>query len=122
MGDNMNRIRPLAICVFRNEDRILVNEGYDPVKQEAFYRPLGGGIEFGESSMDTVCRELMEELNVDVDRESLRKRMARRSAPCGRKSQTSVRASPSCIQQVCWKCYNKLKLISKGVVLCVGMS
>jgi 8-oxo-dGTP pyrophosphatase MutT (NUDIX family) len=32
---------------------------------------LGGGIEFGETSMDTVCRELMEELNVQVNRESL---------------------------------------------------
>jgi 8-oxo-dGTP pyrophosphatase MutT (NUDIX family) len=66
-----NRIRPLAICVFRNRGRILVNQGYDPVKDQYFYRPLGGGIEFGETSMDTVCRELMEELNVEVDRESL---------------------------------------------------
>ena len=66
-----NRIRPLAICVFRNRGRILVNKGYDPVKDQYFYRPLGGGIEFGETSMDTVCRELMEELNVEVDRESL---------------------------------------------------
>lgn len=65
------RIRPLAICVFRNRGRILVNKGYDPVKDQYFYRPLGGGIEFGETSMDTVCRELMEELNVEVDRESL---------------------------------------------------
>jgi 8-oxo-dGTP pyrophosphatase MutT (NUDIX family) len=65
------RVRPLAICVFRNRDRILVNQGYDPVKEEYFYRPLGGGIEFGESAAETVCRELMEELNVEVDRESL---------------------------------------------------
>jgi 8-oxo-dGTP pyrophosphatase MutT (NUDIX family) len=65
------RIRPLAICVFRNQDRILVNQGYDSVKDQYFYRPLGGGIEFGETSMDTVCRELMEELNVEVERESL---------------------------------------------------
>jgi 8-oxo-dGTP pyrophosphatase MutT (NUDIX family) len=66
------RIRPLAICVFRYHDRVLVNQGYDPVKNEYFYRPLGGGIKFGEKSRDTVCRELMEELNVEVDRESLR--------------------------------------------------
>ena len=65
------RIRPLAICVFRHNERILVAEGYDSVKDEYFYRPLGGGIEFGETSMETVCRELMEELNVQVDRESL---------------------------------------------------
>jgi len=68
----MQSIRPLAICVFRNKDRILVNQGYDPVKDEYFYRPLGGGIDFGESGIDTVCREIREELNVEVERESLK--------------------------------------------------
>ena len=62
----MNQIRPIAICVFRTADRILVFEGRDPVKGETFYRPLGGGIEFGESSEATVRRELKEEINVDV--------------------------------------------------------
>jgi 8-oxo-dGTP pyrophosphatase MutT (NUDIX family) len=66
------RIRPLAICIFRHNDRILVAEGYDSIKDEYFYRPLGGGIEFGESSVETICRELMEELNAEVDRESLK--------------------------------------------------
>jgi len=68
----MNCIRPLAICVFRNNDRILVVEGYDTMKDEVFYRPLGGGIEFGEWSEETICRELMEEINVEVDRDSLK--------------------------------------------------
>ena len=67
----MNHIRPIAICVFLNNNRILVMEGYDPVKNEQFYRPLGGGIEFGENSKETICRELMEELNVEVDEGSL---------------------------------------------------
>jgi len=66
------RVRPLAICVFRSRDRILVMEGYDSIKQEHFYRPLGGGIEFGESGAETICRELMEEIHVEVDRPSLR--------------------------------------------------
>lgn len=67
----MSRIRPLAICVFRYQDRILVAEGYDPVKDEYFYRPLGGGIEFGENSRETICRELMEEVNLEVEETSL---------------------------------------------------
>jgi len=66
------RIRPLAICIFRHNNRILVAEGYDPVKDERFYRPLGGAIEFGEWSQDTICRELVEELNAEVDKESLK--------------------------------------------------
>lgn len=66
------RIRPLSICVFRHNDHILVAEGYDAVKEEYFYRPLGGGIEFGESSAETICRELIEEINAEVDRESLK--------------------------------------------------
>ena len=60
------RIRPLAICVFTQGDRILVAEGYDPVKGETFYRPLGGAIEFGERGEDTLTRELREELDAEV--------------------------------------------------------
>jgi 8-oxo-dGTP pyrophosphatase MutT (NUDIX family) len=68
----MNQIRPLAICLFQNKDRILVAEGYDPVKKQTFYRPLGGGIEFGEWSHETICRELMEEIGVEVAQNSLK--------------------------------------------------
>jgi 8-oxo-dGTP pyrophosphatase MutT (NUDIX family) len=62
----MNQIRPIVLCVFHHKDRILVFEGHDKVKDEIFYRPLGGGIEFGEKSEDAVRRELKEELNVDI--------------------------------------------------------
>lgn len=72
LRETMKRIRPLAICVFRNQERILVAEGYDSVKKQTFYRPLGGRIEFGEWSYETICRELMEELGVKVKPESLK--------------------------------------------------
>ena len=62
----MNQIRPLAICIFRKNDRILVADGYDPVKNEHFFRPLGGGIEFGEYSEQTIRRELWEEIGAEV--------------------------------------------------------
>jgi 8-oxo-dGTP pyrophosphatase MutT (NUDIX family) len=72
MTKKQKRIRPLAICVFRKNDQILVAKGYDSVKDEYFYRPLGGGIEFGEQAVETICRELMEEIKVEVARESLK--------------------------------------------------
>ena len=60
------RIRPLAICVFRDGERILAVDGFDSVKGERFYRPLGGGIKFGESSCDAVAREVREEIGAEV--------------------------------------------------------
>jgi len=61
-----HKIRPLAIGIFRRDDRILVREGYDPIKQQTFYRPLGGGIEFGEQAAETVVRELREEIGAEM--------------------------------------------------------
>jgi 8-oxo-dGTP pyrophosphatase MutT (NUDIX family) len=68
----MNQIRPIAICVFRNNNCILVFEGYDKATDKVFYRPLGGGIEFGEHSQETICREIMEEINLEVDETTLK--------------------------------------------------
>jgi len=62
----MSHIRSIAICLFRNGNKILVSEGTDPVKNQTFYRPLGGGIEFGERSEETIHREIKEELNEEV--------------------------------------------------------
>jgi 8-oxo-dGTP pyrophosphatase MutT (NUDIX family) len=66
------RIRAVAICLFSRNGSILVAEGVDAVKGETFYRPLGGTIEFGEHSVDTVVREIREELGAEVKPESLR--------------------------------------------------
>lgn len=62
----MPRIRPLAICIFSHRGRILVAEGFDPIKQQRFYRPLGGGIEFGEPTVQTLHRELQEEIGAAI--------------------------------------------------------
>jgi 8-oxo-dGTP pyrophosphatase MutT (NUDIX family) len=59
-------IRPLAICVVRRGPLILVERGFDPTKNETFYRPLGGGIEFGEHSRAAVVREIREEIGAEI--------------------------------------------------------
>jgi hypothetical protein len=46
----MHQIRSVSLCIFLNKNRILVFEGYDKIKGETFYRPLGSGIEFGETA------------------------------------------------------------------------
>lgn len=63
---NPNIIRPIAICVFQHNGCILAAEGHEPLKGQAFYRPLGGGIEFGEYSADAIKREISEELGTVV--------------------------------------------------------
>jgi len=61
-----NKIRPLALGVFVHDGKILVFEGYDPIKGEKFYRPLGGGIEFGEYGHQALVREMREEIGAEV--------------------------------------------------------
>lgn len=60
------KIRVLAICVFWNRGRILVRQAHDPISGQSFCRPLGGGIEFGESSAQAIAREIREEINVEI--------------------------------------------------------
>lgn len=60
------QIRPIAICVFRNDGKLLVGEHYDTVKEETFYRPLGGAIEFGELGRECAAREIREEMGAEV--------------------------------------------------------
>lgn len=52
--------------MFRDGDRILVAPGFDRVKDERYYRPLGGAVEFGERAVDALRREIREEIGAEI--------------------------------------------------------
>ena len=67
MPYNSEAIRLVALAIIKNDkNQILVSPGYDSVKKENFYRLLGGGIEFGETSLEALNREFKEELDVKL--------------------------------------------------------
>jgi NADH pyrophosphatase NudC (nudix superfamily) len=56
------KICVIVLGLIRSGDRIFVSECKDPVKQDTFYRALGGAVEFGEHSRDALQREFQEEI------------------------------------------------------------
>lgn len=60
------QIRVIALALIQDGDRLFVGEGFDVVKQDFFYRALGGGVEFGETSLEGLQREFREELNAEL--------------------------------------------------------
>ncbi|KAA0946945.1 MULTISPECIES: NUDIX hydrolase [unclassified Pseudomonas] len=60
------RIRALALCIFHRNGQILVHQFYDSTKHHHLYRPIGGGIEFGETSAEAIVREVQEELEQPI--------------------------------------------------------
>ena len=64
--DKFKEIRPIALGLAIKNNKLLVSEGFDKVKNETFYRCLGGGIEFLEKGKEALKREFLEEINVDI--------------------------------------------------------
>lgn len=67
MSYNSEITRPISLAIIKNNNnQILVSPGYDEVKKEQFFRLLGGGIEFGETSLEALRREFKEELDTEL--------------------------------------------------------
>lgn len=62
----MRKIRAKAVCLFRHAGRILLAEGYDPAKDEHFFIPVGGGVDFGERAAAAARREVQEEIGAET--------------------------------------------------------
>lgn len=64
---NQKRIRVKALAWIEDKDMLFVVRMHDSVKGDDYYRPVGGSVEFGEPSHETVLRELREELNTEIE-------------------------------------------------------
>ena len=62
----MNSVRVIAVAVIWRGSDLFVFRGYDSRKGSHFYRPLGGAVEFGEHSSQTVRREFLEEVGAEL--------------------------------------------------------
>ena len=58
--NKFKEIRPIVLGVVKRGNKILVSEGYDKVKDEVFYRSIGGGIEFLEESKEALKRKRLQ--------------------------------------------------------------
>lgn len=64
--DKFKEIRPIVLGIAIKNNKILVEEIFDNVKNQTFYRCLGGGIEFLEKSHDALNREFLEEIDINI--------------------------------------------------------
>lgn len=67
----MTSIHAKALCLFRHNEKVLLAKAYDRSKDEYFLRPIGGGVEFGETSVQAIEREVEEEIQQQLTQPKL---------------------------------------------------
>lgn len=66
-------MRPNSLMIIVEGDKLLAQKIQDVVKGTTFFRLLGGGIEFSETSLKALKREVKEELGATTQNEKLLK-------------------------------------------------
>jgi len=66
MFSGKDKIKVKALCIFQDDDEIFVSKSFDTVKKDYFYRPIGGTTEFCEYTIETVKREILEEMKAEI--------------------------------------------------------
>jgi ADP-ribose pyrophosphatase YjhB (NUDIX family) len=55
------------MCIFHHNGKILASKDFDNVKEQYYYRVLGGSVEFQESYEEAIRREIIEEIGSEID-------------------------------------------------------
>lgn len=68
MEVNKNKkISVKALCLIEHKGKLLLNKGYDKVKDKTFFRIIGGGVNFREETEKALRREFKEELESEIE-------------------------------------------------------